>query len=256
MIDPNVDINYLGEFESIEDVWAAYPDGGQEGDYLFIGNQLYRWNKYDLSWGTKGIPETTTAQADINYLGEFDSIEDVWSAYPNGGQEGDYLLIGNQLYRWNKYDLSWISTGVTQTLTKDSQVFFGEVDVHDDLHVGGEAVFNGDVRVKGFLHATAVKQPNMGLFASLQALQTAYPKPEVGMWATVGNTIPSPIYRCDVEGVWRATGEVGGVDRVELNDYYTKREADELMEDFHEIISEETYQGLEKKEEKLYFIYE
>ena len=39
MIDPNVDINYLGEFESIEDVWAAYPDGGQEGDYLFIGNQ-------------------------------------------------------------------------------------------------------------------------------------------------------------------------------------------------------------------------
>lgn len=164
---------------------------------------------------------------DINFLGNFESIEDVWVAFPNGGQEGDYLYIGDVLYRWDKYDLSWGTQGATETLTKESQVFLGEVDIHDDLHVGGEAVFNGAVRVKGFLHATAVKQPNMGLFPSLQALQAAYPKPEVGMWATVGNTIPSPIYRCDVAGVWTATGEVGGIDPVDLTDHEKRIEATE-----------------------------
>lgn len=193
---------------------------------------------------------------DINFLGNFDSIEDVWAAFPDGGQEGDYLYIGEVLYRWDKYDLSWGTQGATETLTKESQVFLGEVDIHDDLHVGGEAVFNGEVRVKGSLHATAVKQPNMGLFASLQALQKAYPKPEVGMWATVGNTIPSPIYRCDEVGTWSATGEVGGIDEVELNNYYTKQEANALMDDYHQVITEEEYESLETKEDKLYFVVE
>lgn len=200
MIDPNVDINNLGTFESIEDVWAAFPDGGQEGDYLFIDNVLYRWDKWNLSWATDGV--------------------------------------------------------IVETTTKRLQQFEGEVDIYRDLHVGGDLDVNENLRVRGTVYATKVKQPNVGLFASLQALQKAYPNPEVGMWATVGNTIPSPIYRCDVAGVWTATGEIGGIDEVELNDYYTKQEANDLMNDYHQVITEEEYESLETKEDKLYFVIE
>lgn len=193
---------------------------------------------------------------DINNLGTFDSIEEVWATFPDGGQEGDFLFIGDKLYRWNKYDLSWGTTGATETTTKQNHTFYGELDVHDDFHVGGDAVFNGDVRVKGTLKAIHVKQPNMGLFASVQALKEAYPKPEVGMWATVGNSIPAPIYRCDSTGVWTATGELGGIDNVDLNDYYTKAEANETMKEYHIVLSEEDYEALETKEDKFYFVTE
>ncbi|MDO4163877.1 MAG: hypothetical protein Q4D56_05750 [Bacteroides sp.] len=49
-----------------------------------------------------------------------------------------------------------------------------------------------------------------GLFASLEALQTAYPSPVVGDWAIVGDTVPGDIYRCSTAGTWEATGETGG----------------------------------------------
>ena len=161
---------------------------------------------------------------DINNLGNFDSIEDVWAAYPNGGEEGDYLYVEGMLYRWDKWNLSWASIGaVVETTTKKVQRFDGEVDINEELHVGSDAVFNGNVRIKGTAYLSRVKQPNMGLFASLQALQKAYPKPTVGMWATVGDTIPSPIYRCEKEGEWTATGQLGGVDHVELNETTIRR---------------------------------
>lgn len=195
-------------------------------------------------------------EIDINYLGEFETIEEVWEAYPNGGQEGDYLYINQVLYRWNKYDLSWGTKGVIESTTKIRHTFLGEVDVYDDFHVAGDSVFNGDATVKGTLYAQRVKQPNMGLFASVQALQEAIPTPDVGMWATVGNTIPSPIYRCTEEGVWSATGEVGGIDPITLNDYYTKTQTNALMEEYHEVITEDEYDALEEKEDKLYFVIE
>ena len=31
------DINNLGSFSSIDAVWAKYPEGGKEGDFLTIG---------------------------------------------------------------------------------------------------------------------------------------------------------------------------------------------------------------------------
>ena len=164
---------------------------------------------------------------DINNVGNFENIEDVWAAYPNGGEEGDYLYIGGTLYRWDKWNLSWTSVGVTvETTTKRVHKFDGEVDINEELHVGSDAVFNGDVRIKGTAYISRVKQPNMGLFASLQALQNTYPKPSVGMWAMVGDSIPAPIYRCEKEGEWKETGSLGGVAPVELNDYYTKDESD------------------------------
>ena len=54
-----IEINDLGSFASIEDVWAAYPEGGQEGDYCTIDGTKYHWNKYTRMWGdTEPTPLT------------------------------------------------------------------------------------------------------------------------------------------------------------------------------------------------------
>lgn len=74
-------------------------------------------------------------------------------------------------------------------------------------------------------HASA---RNKGLFASLSALQAAYPSPTVGDWAVVGNTIPGAIYRCTTAGSWSATGETGGGGEISLDDYLTATEITDI----------------------------
>ena len=82
----------------------------------------------------------------------------------------------------------------------------GDVTIHENLTVGG------------VLRASGIKQPNCGLFSTLAKLQAAYPTPEVGMWATVGNTIPGEIYVCETAGVWTDSGQQGGSDPVDLTE--------------------------------------
>jgi len=143
---------------------------------------------------------------DLNYLGQFDSIDAVWAAHPEGGHEGDYLDIVDTRYRWNKYELIWENANtVTQSPARKVDNIDGDLHVQNNLHVGGK------------LYAS-VKQPNCGLFSSLSALQAAYPHPEVGMWATIGDGIPGDIYRCDTAGEWTATGETGGADVLDITE--------------------------------------
>lgn len=145
--------------------------------------------------------------SDINNLGTFTSITAVWKKHPEGGKEGDYLFVNETKYRWNKYDRIWENAAtVTESPARETKTFDGDVVVGNDLTVGGT------IKAKGF------KQPNCGLFASLDALKEAYPTPEVGMWAVVGNTMPGDIYRCNTAGVWTATGEKGGVDKLDLTE--------------------------------------
>ena len=157
---------------------------------------------------------------DLNNLGTYTSIQAVWQAYPNGGKEGDFLYIGKVKYSWNKYERIWENSDtITQTPGRKNNNFDGDVTVQNDLTVAGT------------LRAKHVKQPNCGLFPSLEALKKKYPNPEVGMWAAVGDTTPGDIYRCDAEGVWKATGAKGGVDNIDLNKYDT---AIEELEQTHE----------------------
>ena len=141
---------------------------------------------------------------DINNLGSFSSIDAVWAKYPEGGKEGDFLTIGGVKHRWNKYDQIWENANtVTSSTARKLETVEGDLSVNNDLIVGG------------VLRAKAVKQPNCGLFESLSALQAKYPNPEVGMWATVGNTIPATVYLCAEEGVWKNTGQTGGIDSLD-----------------------------------------
>lgn len=131
---------------------------------------------------------------DINNLGTFSDINAVWAAYPEGGNEGDYLYIGTTKYRWDKYERVWKTAGeVTESPARKLVTNYGDMAVNNDLHVGGTLYYH---RLQGY---------DLGLFGSLQALQTAHPTPKVGQWAFVVHpTIEDKyqIYTCATAGTW------------------------------------------------------
>ena len=95
---------------------------------------------------------------------------------------------------------------------------------------------------------------NKGYFASAESLVNAYPTASAGSIAYVGSSYPYAIYVWN--GSWTNSGETGGNESVNLGDYYTKEETKEVVEDFHVFLTQEAYDALETKEEKLYFCYE
>lgn len=135
-----------------------------------------------------------------NDLGTYSSLAEVWSKYPQGGIEGDILYINGVKHTWNKFFNQWSST--------DSCI---EKPARDEVNLYNDYVFNHDVRVLGKLFADAVRQPNCGLFGSLEELKETYPKPFPGYWACIGDKMPAPIYRYSQSEGWIATGQIGGV---------------------------------------------
>lgn len=95
---------------------------------------------------------------------------------------------------------------------------------------------------------------NKGYFATAESLVSAYPTASAGSIAYVGSSYPYAIYAWN--GSWVDSGETGGDVNVELGDYYTKEETKDAIEDFHVFLTQEAYDALETKEEKLYFCYE
>ena len=144
----------------------------------------------------------------MNWLGEYDDIQSVWKDHPEGGKEGDYVTVAKKELRWNKYLRIWGDSKEPSTYpSRETYVHEGDVIINHDLTVGGT------IRAKG------VRQPNKGLFYTVEALKKKYPDPEVGWWAVVGNVVPGPIYRCDTPGEWTPTGEIGGVDKFDYDTY-------------------------------------
>ncbi len=141
---------------------------------------------------------------DKNNLGEYSSLQELWQAHPEGGHEGDYATVNGVTYRWDKYNRIWNGSA------SPVESYGRRTEIHE-----GDVIVNNDLTVAGMLRAKGVKQPNKGLFKDLDALQKRYPLPEIGWWATVGDTVPGLIYRCDKTGVWSATGETGGLDAID-----------------------------------------
>ena len=150
---------------------------------------------------------------DINNLGTFTDIAAVWAAYPEGGNEGDYLFIGDTKYRWNKYNLNWENASVvTESEARKLTELYADVTVNNDLHVGGTLYYH---RLKGY---------DLGLFSTSTALSTAYPSPEVGMWAFVVH--PSiedkyQLYGCTTAGTWTVLVSETTLDILDFENYNT-----------------------------------
>jgi hypothetical protein len=96
-----------------------------------------------------------------------------------------------------------------------------------------------------------------GYFKTKADLEKSYPAATTGSRAFVGAAYPYAIYLWDnEENAWIDSGEVGGDEQVNLDDFYTKEETHEAIKDEYEVISQEAYDRLPSKEEKLYFCYE
>lgn len=91
-----------------------------------------------------------------------------------------------------------------------------------------------------------------GYFKMLSDLQTAYPTASAGSKAYVGTNYPYDIYIWDA-GRWVYAGEKGGDENVNLGDFYTKEETHAAIKDEYEVLTQDAYDSLESKEEKLYF---
>lgn len=72
------------------------------------------------------------------------------------------------------------------------------------------------------------KDHAVGLFSTLASLQAAYPTPEVGDWALVGDTTPFAIYKCTTAGTWSDTGGTYDGGTIDLADYAKKAEFDSI----------------------------
>lgn len=97
----------------------------------------------------------------------------------------------------------------------------GSVAVGRDVTVGGRstvrgnATFNRDVYISGWLNARNIRGAGKGLYETVDKLNSAYPNPENGWFALVGDTLPADIYRA-WGGEWVATGKKGGEPVLEL----------------------------------------
>lgn len=97
----------------------------------------------------------------------------------------------------------------------------GSVAVGRDITVGGRstvrgnATFNRDVYISGWLNARNIRGAGKGLYETVDKLNSAYPNPKNGWFALVGDTLPADIYRA-WGGEWKATGQKGGEPVLEI----------------------------------------
>lgn len=189
----------------------------------------------------------------MNNLGVFDSIQEVWEKYPNGGKENDVLTIGRVLFFWDKYNLVWgISDDESISSGYSIHNIDGDLSIQNDLHVGGT------------LHANSIETSSKGLFSTEAALRVAFPFPKDGDWAIVGDIIPGPIWRGD-NNRWVNTGEIGGGADIDLNEYVKNVILTEKVKELNRAIEHITPILIPKKEfenmpnpdqDRIYYIYE
>ena len=156
-----------------------------------------------------------------HFVGVYVNMEAVNIAFPSGGNDGDYLIVDNEIKGWNPYSGqsgAWETPTVEEKapVRKTDQVY-GDLDVHHDLHVGGK------------LSAQLIRGKNafLGLFDDDRELPE---HPRVGEWAMVfayykqpdGTKSQDPttrtadeicvgyIFTCEEDGDWKNTGYKGG----------------------------------------------
>lgn len=125
----------------------------------------------------------------------------------------------------------------------------GNINVSTNLIVEGDIISDGSGEI--------VDSKNKGYYQSYESLVKNYPTASAGDIAFVGVNYPYAIYQWDADNAkWADTGQTGGQNNIPLGDYYTKKETMEVIDAYHVILSQEAYDALEEKEDKLYFTFE
>lgn len=135
-----------GAYSSLAEVEEAYPNGGNAGDYVTVNGVVYLWNDQSNTWAYTGAVRTVSpgqqlaAEATHN-VGLYATLLDLWNAYPDGGQEGDYAMIGDNLstaiqYVWDDDLGLWMDTQ-NSSAGRLNYTFDGDATVGNNLYVGG-----------------------------------------------------------------------------------------------------------------------
>ena len=120
---------------------------------------------------------------------------------------------------------------------EDNKSIQGNMTVSGHQVVGGNSTTRGnaivehDLKVKGWIDARNIKGTCKGLYGSEEELKDAYPEPNPGWFALVGDTLPASVYRVK-DGQWIATGEQGGEFVVDLDNI--KKDISDLRDDLIE----------------------
>ncbi len=128
----------------------------------------------------------------------------------------------------------------------------GDVAIGRHVTTGGNATIQGNTTVKknlkveGWLDAPNIKGANKGLFKAETDLKEAYPSPDAGWWALVGDSIPAQVYLV-VNGVWAAqfdddgTPKTGGQVTIDSAIYAADSEA--MKDSIREVQQEQRTQA-------------
>ena len=83
-----------------------------------------------------------------------------------------------------------------------------DLDLYGNLRVGGDAVFQqhvtvkGDLRIEGLLQCRYLQSHDKGLFISVEALHAVVPTPCPGDWALVADAASLQLWQCSSPGIW------------------------------------------------------
>lgn len=124
----------------------------------------------------------------------------------------------------------------------------GDLSVSRNITAGGKfqsrgnATFDHDVQIKGWLEVSNLKDVCKGLYATEDALKAAYPRPTNGWFAYVGDTLPADVYRAE-NGAWVKTGQKGGETNIYLDEIENDLESlrDDLNENVGQIQASSSY---------------
>ncbi len=116
----------------------------------------------------------------------------------------------------------------------DNHDIQGNANVSRRLNVGTNARVNGstfvghDLFVGGWLEARNIKGYIKGLFQTVEKLREAYPDPEEGWCAFVGDSLPATLYTV-IGGEWVSTGNTCGEPTIDCTRF--TEELEELREE-------------------------
>lgn len=78
---------------------------------------------------------SNTTPDELNYLGTFATIDDVYAAYPSGGVPGNFVIVGDIILDWNEDLMRWTERGSSagQDSTVDGTLTVDELVINDAL---------------------------------------------------------------------------------------------------------------------------
>lgn len=103
----------LGSYNSFEELWGEYPNGGLKGDCVWVGGQFYEWNNVKHDWVQGDDGEGVSSVAELvdwrgwRKVGEYSDLDSLLGAHPSGGERGDMAVVGGVKYVWDSDAREW-----------------------------------------------------------------------------------------------------------------------------------------------------